>query len=83
VLPAVTPTLAIKITSAGLNLRKTTETRNGLPSGPTNGTLNSNEVKKVLEVVRIQDRIWARVGTEQWAVVEKRDGTKYAVFTNT
>lgn len=83
VLPAITPTLAIKVTSAGLNLRKTTETRNGLPSGPTNGSLNRNEVKRVFEVVRIEDRIWARVGTEQWAVVEKRDGTKYAAFANT
>jgi hypothetical protein len=59
------------------------ETRNGLPSGPTNGSLSKNAVQKVLEVVRIEDRIWARVGTEQWAVVEKRDGTKYAAFTNT
>jgi hypothetical protein len=83
VLPAVTPTLAIKILTNGLNLRKTTETRNGLPSGSTNGTLPQTAVKKVLEVVRIEDRIWARVGTEQWAVVEKRDGTKYAEFTNT
>jgi hypothetical protein len=83
VLPAITPTLAIKVTAGGLNLRKTTETRNGLPSGPTNGSLSKNAVQKVLEVVRIEDRIWARVGTEQWAVVEKRDGTKYAAFTNT
>lgn len=82
VLPAVTATLSIKVTAGALNLRKTTSVANGLPNGPTNGSLPQNTIKKVLEVTRIGDRIWARVGVEQWAVVEKRDGTKYAEFVN-
>lgn len=83
VLPAVTSTLAIKVVAAALNLRRTTSTANGLPNGPTNGSLARNAVKNVLEVTRLEDRIWARVGVEQWAVVEKRDGTVYAQFVNT
>lgn len=81
-LPPVTATLSVKVLTGAINLRKTTSVANGLPNGPTNGSLPKNTVKKVLEVVRIEDRIWARVGTEQWLVVEKRDGTKYAEFVN-
>lgn len=82
ILPAVTATLSVKVMAGAINLRKTTSTANGLPNGPTNGSLPKNTVKKVLEVVRIEDRIWARVGVEQWLVVEKRDGTQYAEFVN-
>jgi hypothetical protein len=70
------------VLTGALNIRKTTSIANGVPNGPTNGTLQKNAVKKVVEVVRLEDRIWARVGTEQWLVVEKRDGTKYAEFVN-
>ncbi|GAB4580927.1 MAG: hypothetical protein Fur0022_36720 [Anaerolineales bacterium] len=82
VLPAVTATLSVKVLTGAINLRKTTSVANGLPNGPTNGTLPQNTVRKVVEVARIQDRIWARIGPEQWLVVEKRDGTKYAEFIN-
>lgn len=82
ILPAVTPTLSVRVLAAGLNLRRNTETRNGLPSGPVSGTLPRNALRRVLEVARLEDRIWARVGPDQWLVVEKRDGTKYAEFVN-
>jgi GH25 family lysozyme M1 (1,4-beta-N-acetylmuramidase) len=81
-LPAVTSTLSVRVLTGALNLRRTTDTRNNLPSAPTNGALSKNTVKRVLEVVRIEDRIWAKVGADQWLVIEKRDGTKYAEFVN-
>jgi len=81
-LPLVTPTLSVKVLAGGLNLRQTTSTGNGVPNGATNGSLKKNEVRKVVEVYRYEDRIWARIGTAQWLVVEKRDGTKYAEFVN-
>ena len=81
-LPAVTSALSVRVTTGMLNLRKTNTTANGVPNGSPNGTLSQHAIRKVLEVVRIEDRIWARIGPEQWLVVEKRDGTKYAEFVN-
>ncbi|HLF89400.1 MAG TPA: GH25 family lysozyme [Anaerolineales bacterium] len=81
-LPAVTATLSVKVLTGALNLRRNTQTSGGVPSGPTNGSLPKNAVRNVLEVARIEDRIWARIGPEQWLVVEKRDGTQYAEFVN-
>ena len=81
-LPAVTSTLSVKVLTGAINLRKTTSTAGGVPNGPTNGTLPQSSVRKVLEVAKIEDRIWARIGPEQWLVVEKRDGTQYAEFVN-
>jgi GH25 family lysozyme M1 (1,4-beta-N-acetylmuramidase) len=80
--PGVTATLSVKVLTGAINLRKTTQVSGGVPSGPTNGSLPQNTVRKVLEAKKIEDRIWARIGPEQWLVVEKRDGTKYAEFVN-
>ncbi len=82
IVPGVTATLSIKVLTGAINLRKTTTTANGLPNGASNGTLPKGSVRKVLEAVKIEDRIWARIGPDQWLVVEKRDGTKYAEFVN-
>ena len=81
-LPAVTATLSVKVLTGMINLRKTTSVANGQPNGAINGTLPQNAIRKVVEVAKIEDRIWARIGTEQWLVIEKRDGTKYAEFVN-
>ncbi|MFQ5616942.1 MAG: glycoside hydrolase family 25 protein [Anaerolineales bacterium] len=71
--PSVPALPSVRVTIGGLNVRRKQQIANNVV-----GSLRRGDVRKVIEVLKTTQRVWVSTGHEQWLVVEKRDGKKFA-----